>query len=152
MLNKHSKRLGDYEFRTCNRHLTQDGELVKAEIVKWKSDSCYTVCYYEQHERDLDWSAKEACDRIVRCLDDEDFRELFKYGHDYLAGNIEEEELKEEDLDKLIKLKASIRDYIADFENYENREIKSVCFDLWEIVNKISRIYMDNVNVCNEKP
>ena len=77
---------------------------------------------------------------------------MFKYGHGYLAGNIEEEELKEEDLDKLIKLKASIRDYIANFENYENREIRSVCFDLWEIVNKISKIYIDNVKVSDDNP
>ena len=152
MLQKHNKRIGDYEFRTCDKHLIQQGELIKAEIVKWQKDSCYTVCIYNQHPKELDWSTEEVCDRMVRVLDDEDFRELFKYGHQYLAGNIEEEKLKEEDLDKLIKLKDSIKDYIADFESYDNREIRSVCFDLWEIVNKISRIYMDNVNVSDEKP
>lgn len=148
MLNKHSKKIGDYEFRTCDKHLIQDGELTKGQII---SNGC-VICIYNQHPKELDWSTEEVCNRMVEALDDKDFRELFKYGHEYLAGNIEEEELKEEDLDKLIKLKASIRDYIADFENYENREIKRVCFDLWEIVNKISRIYMDNVKVSDDNP
>ena len=133
--------MGKYEFKTCDKHLTQDGELIKAEII---SNGC-VICIYNQHPKDLDWSIEEVCNRMVEALEDKDFRELFKYGHNYLAVNIEEEELKEEDLDKLIKLKESIKDYITDFENYENREIKSVCFDLWEIVNKISRVYMDNV-------
>ena len=135
-------KMGKYEFRTCDKYLTQDGELVKAEII---SNGC-VICIYNQHPKEMDWSTEEVCNRMVEALEDKDFRELFKYGHEYLSVNIEEEELKEEDLDKLIKLKESIKDYISDFENYENREIKSVCFDLWEIVNKISNVYVNNVN------
>ena len=148
MLNKHSMKIGKYEFKTCDKYLTQDGELVNAIIA---SNGC-VICIYNQDEKEMDWSTEEVCNRMVEALDDKDFRGVFKYGHNYLAVNIEEEELKEEDLDKLIKLRESIKDYITDFENYENREIKSVCFDLWEIVNKISNVYVNNVNVSDVNP
>jgi hypothetical protein len=148
MLNKHSMKIGKYEFKTCDKYLTQDGELIKAIIV---SKGC-VICIYNQHPKDLDWSVEEVCNRMVEALDDKDFREVFKYGHNYLSKDVKDEALNEEQLDKLIKLEENIRDFLDDFSIYENREIKSVCFDLWEIVNKISRIYMDNIKVSDENP
>lgn len=152
MLQKHNKVIGNYEFRTCDKHLIQQGELIKAEIVKWQKDSCYTICIYNQHPKESYWNVEEVCDRMVGVLDDKDFRELFKYGHNYLVNNVKEEKLEDKDLDKLIKLKACIKNYIADFENYDNREIRSVCFDLEQIVNEINKIYLDNIEVSKEKP
>ena len=86
MLQKHNKRIGKYEFRTCDKHLIQDGKLVKAEIM---SNGC-VICIYNQHPKELDWSTEEVCNRMVGALDDKDFRELFKYGHEYLEDNTED--------------------------------------------------------------
>ena len=142
MLNKHSMKIGKYEFKTCDKHLTQDGELLKAEII---SNGC-VICIYNQHPKELDWSTEEVCNRMVETLDDNDFRELFKYGHTYLAKDVKDEALNEEQLDKLIELKENIREFLDDFTLCENREIKSISFDLWEMITKISNAYMNNVN------
>ena len=53
------------------------------------SNGC-VICIYNQHPKELYWSTEEVCNRMVKALDDKDFRELFKYGHEYLEDNTED--------------------------------------------------------------
>ena len=87
ILEKHSYRVGEYEFRTCDKHLISEGELIKAEIVSWWSDKfCYTVAIFEN---DWDsWHIVEVGDRLLKCISDVEFQEVYKYGHKFFEGII----------------------------------------------------------------
>jgi hypothetical protein len=84
MLEKHSYRINEYEFRTCDANLLQKGALVKAEIVKWGYDSCWTINMFN---KDYDgFFAIEIGDRMFNCISDLDYQEVFKYARNYLDG------------------------------------------------------------------
>ena len=85
MLPKHNKRIGKYEFRTCDKYLMSEGELIKAEIVEWGISSCWTITIFNCE--DSYWHSREVSNRMVECISDLDFQEVFKYAHKYLEEN-----------------------------------------------------------------
>lgn len=85
MLPKHNKRIGKYEFRTCDKYLISESELIKGEIVEWGEKFCWTITIFNYE--DGYWHSREIGNRLVDCISDSDFQEVFKYAHKYLEEN-----------------------------------------------------------------
>ena len=140
MLNKHSMKIGKYEFKTCDKYLTQDGELVNAIIA---SNGC-VICIYNQDEKEMDWSTEEVCNRMVETLDDKDFRELFKYGHEYLGKTVKPYEFTQEHLSAMVRFKNSVDKFIKDIYGCRDEETLGLAHEAMRLGDKMYSIYHNN--------
>ena len=83
---KFSLRIEGLEVRSCNKHLLDDGEHDRAEIVKWSKDKnekeyCFTIAYWNKGEEgyDLQFVGSRPFD-----VDGEIFMKLAKQGQKML--------------------------------------------------------------------
>ena len=78
MLGGIRKRIGDYEFMTCDEHLLRGSkDYAKAEIVKWQGETCYVVCFFERTTEGFEMIAS---DKITEHLYEQNFINLVCYG------------------------------------------------------------------------
>ena len=84
-------RIGNIEFRTCDKNLLNRLPHATGQVVAWESDNhCYTIACWDYKEKEEGYDLHFICDRAFKL--DEDIWDILAYGQKYLDNNIEGKE------------------------------------------------------------